>query len=80
MTPKILDQENKKIEIKIPTDLNCETCEILNEIAFLNCTQTYRECRNFNKNLWNRIDKQLNKIRKEIFDDILTFNPFSKID
>ena len=72
--------ENKKVEIEIPSDLNCETCEIGNEMSYNNCTQTYSECRQYNKNLWNKIDKQLNNIRKSIFDDVLTFNPFTDME
>lgn len=35
-----------------------------------NCTQTYSECRAYNKNLWKKVDKQLNGIRKKIFEQI----------
>ena len=72
--------ENKKVEIKIPSDLNCETCAVVNEMAEMNCTRTYSECRSYNKHLWNKIDKQLNSIRKSIFEDVLTFDPFSEME
>ena len=45
--------------------MNCRNCEM-----YYNCTQTYKECRSYNKELWNNIDKQVNKIRKEIFKSI----------
>ena len=62
---------DKKFEIKIielEQDLymDCEACEMYN-----NCKQTYKECRRYNP-LWDRIvDKQIKKIRKEIFNSII---------
>ena len=46
--------------------LDCDYCDMNS-----NCTHTYSECRSYNKNLWSTIDKQLNKIRKNIFTNLV---------
>ena len=65
--------DNIKVELELPFDLNCEMCEVVNEMAYINCTKTYSECRNFRKDLWKKVDKQLNMIRKKVFEQILVF-------
>lgn len=74
----MIKQKDKRVSIKIPIDLNCSACEIVSGSVFMNCTQTYKECRHFHKGLWGQIDKQLRDARKKIFKDVLTFDPFKK--
>lgn len=57
----------KNVNIKYSDILgNCKCCNMED-----NCSKTYKECRLYNKDFWNTIDKQLNKIRHEFFNYII---------
>jgi hypothetical protein len=46
--------------------LKCENCHISD-----NCYQTYKECRKYNSDIWNHFDKEIGKVRKRIFENLI---------
>ena len=55
------------LNIEIPSSfLNCEYCSMCD-----NCTQSYKECRTYNKELWNLVDNKITDFRNDIFNSII---------
>lgn len=36
-----------------------------------NCAKSYSECRQYNKDAWNMVEKQIRKMRQEIFEKVI---------
>lgn len=58
----------KYVKIDLPY-FDCEECRVVAKMVYNNCTKTFSECRHYRKDKWSQIDKQITKIRKNIFEN-----------